>query len=130
MASRGKRDLNLWLAVKRTYGIQSDKPEPSPYQEMLDNPASSQSSGRVRGALYRTNVTLADLKPGECGTVSRLDGNFCGRLRLLEMGLTPGTHVRMVRAAAFGGPVDIEVRGYQLSLRRAEAASVWLGEQE
>jgi len=46
------------------------------------------------------------------------------------MGLTPGTMVRMVRAAAFGGPVDIEVRGYQLSLRREEAAQVWLGDEQ
>lgn len=72
-------------------------------------------------------VTLADLKPGECGTIIRLIGNNQGRLRLLEMGLTPGTHVKVVRAAAFGGPLDIEVRAYKLSLRREEAASVWLG---
>ncbi len=72
-------------------------------------------------------VTLADLKPGECGTIIRLLGNNQGRLRLLEMGLTPGTHVKVVRAAAFGGPLDIEVRAYKLSLRREEAASVWLG---
>ena len=79
---------------------------------------------------YRKDLSLSDLQPGECGAVLRLNGNFCGRLRLLEMGLTPGTMVRMVRAAAFGGPVDIEVRGYQLSLRREEAAQVWLGDEQ
>ncbi len=72
-------------------------------------------------------ITLADLKPGECGTIVRLLGNSQGRLRLLEMGLTPGTHVKVVRAAAFGGPLDIEIRAYKLSLRREEASSVWLG---
>ena len=52
------------------------------------------------------------------------------QLRLLEMGLTPGTHLKVIRAAAFGGPLDILVRGYQLSLRRDEAASVWLDDED
>jgi Fe2+ transport system protein FeoA len=95
---------------------------------MLDR--ASGTSAPAAGARYRKDLSLSDLKPGECGSVLRLNGIFCGRLRLLEMGLTPGTHVRMVRAAAFGGPVDIEVRGYQLSLRREEAAAVWLGEED
>lgn len=98
------------------------------YQQMLDRVSTSPAPGS--SALYRKDLPLSDLKPGECGNVMRLNGNFCGRLRLLEMGLTPGTHVRMVRAAAFGGPVDIEVRGYQLSLRREEAAAVWLGDED
>jgi Fe2+ transport system protein FeoA len=75
-------------------------------------------------------VTLADLKPGECGTIVRLYGSAQTRLRLLEMGLTPGTHVKIIRAAAFGGPLDITVRSYQLSIRREEAATVWLGLRE
>lgn len=81
-----------------------------------------------RGSRTREGMTLADLQPGECGYVSRLCGNTQGRLRLLEMGMTPGTHVQVVRAAAFGGPLDVEVRNYQLSLRREEAARVWLGD--
>jgi Fe2+ transport system protein FeoA len=78
------------------------------------------------GSLYRHGVTLAELQPGECGTVRRFLSTRQGRLRLLEMGLTPGTHVKVIRVAAFGGPLDILVRGYQLSLRRDEAAAVWL----
>jgi Fe2+ transport system protein FeoA len=81
-----------------------------------------------RGSLTRSGMTLADLKPGECGYIARLNGSTQARLRLLEMGLTPGTHVKVIRAAAFGGPLDVEVRNYQLSLRRAEAAAVWLGD--
>ncbi|HZO90434.1 MAG TPA: FeoA family protein [Chthonomonadaceae bacterium] len=82
-----------------------------------------------RGSLYRSGVTLAELQPGECGTVRILIGTTQARLRLLEMGLTPGTHVRVLRTAAFGGPLDVLVRGYQLSLRRDEAAAIWLGEE-
>ena len=83
-----------------------------------------------RGSLYRHGCTLADLKPGECGTIQKLLGNTQGRLRLLEMGLTPGVHVKVVRAASFGGPLDVTLRGYQLSLRRDEAALLWLDDDD
>jgi ferrous iron transport protein A len=71
-------------------------------------------------------IPLSALPKGDCGHITRLEGTVQGRLRLLEMGLTPGTHVQVLRFAAFGGPLDVEVRGYQLSLRREEAAQVWL----
>jgi ferrous iron transport protein A len=45
-------------------------------------------------------------------------------IRLLEMGLTPGALVRVVGRAPLGDPLELEVRGYRLSLRRAEAARV------
>lgn len=45
-------------------------------------------------------------------------------LRMREMGLLPGTQVRFVRAAPLGDPLEIEVRGYKLSLRRDEAAQI------
>jgi ferrous iron transport protein A len=125
MASRDKRDHGLQPDTRRANRSRAEGG--GRRQRMLD---SSQPQSPSPGALYRKDVALSDLKPGECGSVMRLNGNFCGRLRLLEMGLTPGTHVRMVRAAAFGGPVDIEVRGYQLSLRREEAAAVWLGDED
>jgi ferrous iron transport protein A len=99
-------------------------------QSALDSTEAAPVANGGRGMLYRAGLTLAELKPGECGTVRRLLGASQGRLRLLEMGLTPGVHIKVVRAAAFGGPLDILVRGYQLSLRRDEAASVWLDDEE
>ena len=99
-------------------------------QAALDAPETESAPGNGRGTLYRAGMTLAELKPGECGTVRRLLGATQGRLRLLEMGLTPGVHIKVIRAAAFGGPLDILVRGYQLSLRRDEAASVWLDDED
>lgn len=99
-------------------------------QKALDAKEPEESSAGAHGALYRSGLTLADLRPGECGDVRRLLGSAQTRLRLLEMGLTPGQHVRMVRKAAFGGPVEVVVRGYQLSLRRDEAAVVWLQADE
>ncbi len=82
------------------------------------------------GMLTRSGVSLAELKPGECGFIARLLGQSSGKIRLLEMGLTPGVHVKVLRIAAFGGPLDIEVRGYNLSLRREEASAVWLSHEE
>jgi len=98
-------------------------------QAALDQSGSARPTGG-HGSMYRAGLTLSELKPGECGTVRRLFGPNQGRLRLLEMGLTPGTHIQLTRAAAFGGPLDILVRGYQLSLRREEAAGVWLDDPD
>jgi Fe2+ transport system protein FeoA len=70
---------------------------------------------------------LSELKPGESGVVANLHGNAHGRLRLMEMGLTPGVQVKVLHAAAFGGPLQISVRGYQLSLRREEASAILMG---
>ena len=46
--------------------------------------------------------------------------------RLMEMGVVPGVSVRMIKSAPFGDPLEINVRGYSLALRRNEAASVVL----
>lgn len=69
-------------------------------------------------------VTLAELKAGESGRVSVLTGAPDVRRRLLELGLTPGTTVRVVRFAPLGDPMDVELRGYHLSLRKEEAGRV------
>jgi len=93
-------------------------------QSALDNASCGNLSADPN---YRSGVTLADLLPGQCGDILRITASTQGRLRLLEMGLTPGTHIKLLRAAAFGGPLDVLVRGYKLSLRVEEAATVCLG---
>ena len=69
-------------------------------------------------------TALADLALGSRGRVIRVAGSDELSLRLLEMGLTPGTEVELIGAAPLGDPLELEVRGYRLSLRRAEAARV------
>ncbi len=69
-------------------------------------------------------TALADLALGSRGRVIRVAGADELSLRLLEMGLTPGTEVELIGAAPLGDPLELEVRGYRLSLRRAEAARV------
>lgn len=103
-------------------------------QAALDAQSELELTGRSapqpKGTLYRHGMTLDKLRPGECGTVRKLLGSTQGRLRLLEMGMTLGTHVKVIRIAPFGGPLDVLLRGYQLSLRRDEAACIWLDDED
>lgn len=68
--------------------------------------------------------SLADLVPGQRALVQRVSARGALGLRLREMGLVPGTPVRLVRRAPFGDPLQFELRGYQLSLRAADAGCV------
>ncbi len=61
---------------------------------------------------------------GGTARVSDVAGADATSLRLLEMGLTPGVAVRVVGRAPLGDPLELEVRGYRLSIRRNEAARV------
>ena len=67
---------------------------------------------------------LADLDVGKRGRVVQISGSDDVSLRLLEMGLTPGIEVLAVGQAPLGDPLELEVRGYRLSIRKSEAARV------
>ncbi len=69
-------------------------------------------------------TTLANMQIGQCGRVRRLSAEASVRHRLMEMGLVRGSRVKVVRFAPMGDPIDIEVRGYHLSLRKSEAQSI------
>lgn len=71
--------------------------------------------------------TLADLAAGETARVASLAGSSVVVQRLLEMGLTEGAPVTVVRFAPLGDPMEVKVRGYLLSLRRADARAVSVG---
>lgn len=68
--------------------------------------------------------SLADLPLGRPATVRGVEGPRAFRRRLLEMGLVPGVTVRVVAVAPLGDPLQIEVRGGQWSIRRAEASQI------
>jgi Fe2+ transport system protein FeoA len=68
-------------------------------------------------------VTLTELRPGQRGTVNGFASSH-PPVRLLEMGLLPGTEVEVVRLAPLGDPMDLKVRGYHLSIRREDARLV------
>ena len=64
---------------------------------------------------------LSSLPPGIAATIESLDSPTAVRRRLLELGLTPGSRVCVVRRALFGDPIELRIRGYLLSLRREQA---------
>lgn len=69
-------------------------------------------------------IDLEQLKPGEAGTVLSIGGKGAVRRRLIDMGITPGANVIMRKAAPFGDPLQINIRGYELSIRKSEAKQV------
>ncbi|MDB4959364.1 MAG: FeoA family protein [Myxococcales bacterium] len=68
--------------------------------------------------------SLAEIPLGHAVKVARVDGTRAFRRRLLEMGLIPGTEIRVITIAPLGDPLRIEVRGGQWSIRRNEAAQI------
>lgn len=69
-------------------------------------------------------TTLADLQPGQKARIEDLEGDPALVQRILEMGLTEEEEVTVVRFAPLGDPLEVRVRGYNLSLRKAEAARI------
>lgn len=67
---------------------------------------------------------LAEMPVGTRGRVSAIDGDDELSVRLMEMGLTPGIEVAVIGTAPLGDPLELELRGYRLSVRRSEAARV------
>ena len=75
-------------------------------------------------------TTLKQLVVGDRGQVAGYgEGNRSYRRKLLSMGLTPGAHFSVTRVAPMGDPVEIEVRGFKLSLRKDEAAALQVEKQ-
>jgi ferrous iron transport protein A len=72
------------------------------------------------------SASLAAAAIGSTARVADVAGDDAVAIRLLEMGVTPGVTVRVIGQAPFGDPLELELRGYRLSIRRAEAARVML----
>jgi ferrous iron transport protein A len=69
-------------------------------------------------------VPLSALRPGERSVVRGIDGAPAVVLRLMELGLVPGTTIELVRRAPLGCPYELRVRGTHLSIRKSEAEHV------
>ena len=68
--------------------------------------------------------TLGDVAVGESGEVVKLHGEGALRRHLMDLGLLKGTTFTVVKVAPLGDPVELKVRGYELSIRKEEAAIV------
>ena len=69
-------------------------------------------------------MTLAELKVGQDAVLRTIGGQGELRHHLLDMGLTPGTEVTLRKVAPMGDPIEVELRGYELTLRLADAAKI------
>lgn len=69
-------------------------------------------------------MTLDQLKVGSSAIISAVGGNGALRCRLLDMGLIPHTRVTLQKVAPMGDPIEIQVRGYELTLRAEEARKI------
>lgn len=74
-------------------------------------------------------MTLDDLKIGQSGTIRQVGGQGDLRLRFLDMGLIPGTKVQLQKVAPMGDPIQIYLRGYELTIRREDARKIELKEE-
>ena len=69
-------------------------------------------------------MTLDDLKSGQRCTIKYVGGRGALRRRLLDMGITPGTEVMIRKRAPMGDPIEIHLRGYELTLRIEDAQKI------
>ena len=68
--------------------------------------------------------TLRDVKIGETAKVKKLHGEGALKRRIMDMGITKGVDIKVQKVAPLGDPMEVTVRGYQLSIRKADAEMV------
>ena len=68
--------------------------------------------------------TLKDVKVGETVTVAKLHGEGPVKRRIMDMGVTKGVDVHVRKVAPLGDPIEVSVRGYELSIRKADAEMI------
>ena len=71
--------------------------------------------------------TLRDVAIGDTATVRRLTGEGALKRHIMDMGITKGTSMFVRKVAPLGDPIEVTVRGYELSLRKSEAESILIG---
>ena len=74
-------------------------------------------------------MTLKDLPIGKSATLAAVGGEGALRQHFLDMGLIPGTKVTLQKIAPMGDPIQIQVRGYELTIRREDARKIALKEE-
>ena len=67
---------------------------------------------------------LSEFAVGESGKITKVSGEGKIRRRLFDMGVTPGAQVTMRKKAPLGDPIEVTLRGYELTLRKSEAECV------
>ena len=76
---------------------------------------------RQRGSVMKT---LKDVKVGKTVVIAKVHGEGALRRRIMDMGLTKGTEIYVRKVAPLGDPMELNVRGYELSVRKADAEMI------
>lgn len=71
-------------------------------------------------------TTLSQLAPGQTGIIAKVRGSGSIQRRIIDMGVVTGTKVEMLKFAPLGDPIEVRVKGFNLSLRKAEAEFIEL----
>lgn len=69
-------------------------------------------------------MTLKDINIGDSCIVTSLGEKGPARRRIMEMGVTPGVLIKVIKTAPLGDPIEVNIRGYELSLRKSEAEQI------
>ena len=70
--------------------------------------------------------TLKELRPGEKAVITKISGEGAIKRRLMDMGVTRGAEVAVRKVAPLGDPIEVNIRGYELTLRKAEAENIFV----
>ena len=69
---------------------------------------------------------LYELEPNLIGSIAKLDSSYDSKLRLAEMGVMPGVDISMIKKSPFGGPIQVKINNYYLTLRKEDAILIYL----
>ena len=112
------RHVSIARGLAEAVEVQVDIPRISVAEE------SEEKAMKAEQRLTVKKERLHNLVRGQRGTVVQVDGRGPARQRMMDMGLVPGAEVKIVRVAPLGDPIEFQVKGYNLSLRRSEAKNI------
>lgn len=75
-------------------------------------------------------ATLKDLTAGQSGLITKLGVSGALKQRFMDMGITKGVSVKVIKIAPLGDPIEIEIRGYNLSVRKSDAEKILISEEK
>jgi len=114
----GHKTISLARALAEVVQVETEVTATTPTQPISEKEEEMQAQTPIK------QVSLDKLSAGQQGVVVRVGGKGPAKQRMMDMGLVPGSKVKVVRVAPLGDPIEFEVKGYNLSLRKSEAREI------
>lgn len=121
LVSTGQHNLHLSMQIAQGIRVFAD---PFVQEDKMQNITPIKESNMDN--IQTQTRTLKDLKVGQSGLVVRVAGSGSVKQRMMDMGLVPGSQVTVIRVAPLGDPIEISLKGYNLSLRKSEAKDIFI----